>query len=36
MAFFDVDNADSFARLLYYIILASVIAFALTVVLFIL
>ena len=36
MALFDTDNADSFARLLYYIILASVIAFVLTVVIFIL
>ena len=36
MAFFNVDDADSFARLVFYIILGSVVAYALTVVLFIL
>ena len=36
MALFNVDDADSFARLVFYIILASVIAYALSVVLFIL
>ncbi len=36
MAFFNVDDADSFARLVFYIILASVVSYALTVVLFIL
>ena len=35
-ALFNVDDADSFARLMYYIILASVVAYVLSVVLFIL
>ena len=35
-ALFNVDDADSFARLMYYIILASVLAYVLSVVLFIL
>ena len=33
---FNVDDADSFARLVFYIVLASVLAYALTVVIFIL
>ena len=36
MALFNVDDADSFARLVFYIILASVIVYTLAVVLFIL
>ena len=36
MALFNMDDADSFARLLFYIILASVLAYALAVVVFIL
>lgn len=36
MSLFDTDKADSLARLVFYIVLASVIAYVLTVVLFIL
>lgn len=36
MALFDFDNADCFAMLMFYIILASVLVYALAVVIFIL